>query len=187
MISSDANARGYVRSLSGIKVGWDGPIPPVADFVVQLGRIPRFAGATVVPWSVLGHCYFCNRLACRDYKNRIDVSIACLIHDFGEILTGDIPSPFKNPEIKPKELRFVELLWKTWFCPDGSTAFPWKEVKEVDQRALNIEGGTLVRGAWESPSKTDLDLLMSVLQIQSPTYGQLHRAVEQRLCRYGAF
>ncbi len=67
--------------------------PTIKDVAFGLSRIPRWGGATLVPWTVLQHSLAAHRLA-----KRSPVALAILWHDVDEMATGDIPKPFKTPE-----------------------------------------------------------------------------------------
>lgn len=71
----------------------------VEEIAVQLGRIPRWCGATKQFVSVLHHSLFCARVA-EERGHRLDGVISALCHDFHEAFTGDIPMPFVSNQIK---------------------------------------------------------------------------------------
>lgn len=67
---------------------------------VQLGRLNRYAGASVEPWSVADHCRLAARIAERVLtagmscdRRRWRIVAECLLHDVPEVATGDVPAP----------------------------------------------------------------------------------------------
>ncbi len=71
--------------------------PEPEEVALTLARIPRWAGATLVPWSVLQHSIAAFRLA--ESMGLDDTTqLAALWHDAEEMATGDIPKPFKTAE-----------------------------------------------------------------------------------------
>ena len=70
--------------------------PSIEDVAIGLARIPRWAGATVRPWSVLQHSLAASALAERPQGGR--GQLYALWHDCEEMATGDIPTPFKTPD-----------------------------------------------------------------------------------------
>jgi hypothetical protein len=64
------------------------------DISVALGRMPRFCGHTSVFLTVLHHSMICYKIAEYEGYDWVD-RCTCLIHDFHEAFTGDVPTPFK--------------------------------------------------------------------------------------------
>jgi len=140
-----------VSSWSGALVGWHTDPPPLLDVLVQLGRIPRFAGATTREFSVLQHSLHVWKLATMQNPG---VALAALLHDAAEILTGDIPTPFKPDDFGALEREWVEHAAGCWGITENWGAV-WPSVKQLDAQALRIEGKFLTaHGGWrttESP------------------------------------
>lgn len=137
-------------TLSGAMVGWEGPVPPLEDFLVPLGRLPRFAGHTRWPFTVLHHSLHVAWLA---LEFAADVAPLALVHDFAEILTGDVPTPFKPEAWKPLERAFVERVCIEWgWEPQAAGGLDWDQAWEgvhaLDAMALQSEGRSLTRGVW---------------------------------------
>lgn len=83
-------------------------VPSPLDIAVQLGRMPRFAGATRVwPWSVLHHTCACYRYAVTmDFMPQLLGMV--LLHDAEECATGDIPTTWKTNEIRELQSRLSD-------------------------------------------------------------------------------
>lgn len=161
--AADPNAvTRYIYTYSGRKVELDGEgAPSLLDIAVQLGRIPRFAGATEDFWTVLQHSlcaeqlgrYWCDQyegivssmepveVSGRPANMRAYIRLACLIHDAHEALIGDIPSPFKSADMHNVQETFDERLYESLGIPHPRNH---KEVTSVvtlvDQALLGAEG-----------------------------------------------
>lgn len=100
-----------MHTLSGrrFEIG-DGWAPTLKDIAFSLSRLPRWGGATLVPWTVLHHSLAMYRLALTMPTQKADTLLYCLMHDVDEMATGDIPKPFKTEEQS-------ELGWqlREWF------------------------------------------------------------------------
>jgi len=114
--------------------------PSIPDVAIGLSRIPRWAGSTVRPWSVLQHS-----LAARQLAGLLDEhsQLYALWHDSEEMATGDIPSPFKAPE--QRELGRTLRIWlfrQTLGLPYPSEGIQ-AVVKEIDDRLKIAEAHCL--------------------------------------------
>lgn len=166
---------GKVRTWGGTLTGWDGPIPPLEDFLVQLGRIPRFAGATEPEFTVLQHSYHAYLIALA--KNP-EVALQALLHDFGEILIGDIPSPMKVREYTVYEQRFVELAAKSFGLDLDWSEKVWAKIKMNDHLATGVEGRHLMTGNdWAEYKRDTLDKVLAIPHDRSSAGGELHNVV----------
>lgn len=81
-------------------------VPSPLDMAVQLGRLPRFAGATRHwPWTVLHHVMACVHFAKfvieqEALQQPAPRLLAVLLHEADECATGDIPTTFKTEDTK---------------------------------------------------------------------------------------
>lgn len=80
---------------SNREITLDRGTPSLLDIAVQLGRIPRWAGATRRFFPVLLHCFVVSDLLPDHLK------VYGLLHDATELWFGDIPGPAK-PKIVSK-------------------------------------------------------------------------------------
>lgn len=89
----------FFYTLNGNAVSSSGAVTNVTieEIAVQLGRIPRWCGATNRWLSVLHHSLFCARVA-EERGHRLDGILSALAHDFHEAFTGDIPMPFMTTQ-----------------------------------------------------------------------------------------
>lgn len=114
----------------------------VRDVAVGLSRIPRWAGATLVPWTVLQHSLAVYRRA--TYLGApIEARLYALWHDAEEMATGDIPAPFKTREQKVLQEQLLRWVYEKAlhrpFPPDSVCEF----VKALDDEARVVEVHTL--------------------------------------------
>jgi hypothetical protein len=90
-----------MRTLSGIKIDFEDPDPAdinVGDIVGQLGKIVRFGGATIHPYTVLEHSIYVARMLHRRHAD-IDLSLAGLFHDAPEAYIGDMNGLLKKIDL----------------------------------------------------------------------------------------
>ena len=132
---------GTVRTASGAAADWNTPAP-LEDYLLQLGRIPRFTGATVVPWTVLEHSYHTYLIAQSLYPEQ---ALQALLHDFAEILIGDIPTPTKVRAYSVYERRHVELAAASFGLDLDWGEKTWARVKRCDDHATAVEGYHMTR------------------------------------------
>lgn len=126
----------FIFSYSGQKIGLGLPPPSLEDIAVSLGRICRFTGHCRVFYPVLIHSFIVSDL-CRPEDRR-----AALLHDSAEIYTGDIPTPFKSPEMKFLERRLLSPILSTYLSPEellGWINGGHVRVKSADQSAFAAE------------------------------------------------
>lgn len=126
---------------SGRLVSLDRPdAPTLEDMGLGLSRQPRFTGQTRVWFSVLDHSFFVHDMAGTETP---EVQLAVLLHDAHESLTGDVPSGFKNEELRDLQKGFLDTLIAEAHFPGGYDAFTRPEVREAiaeyDARALVAE------------------------------------------------
>ena len=143
---------GFVVTASGAKAGWRDPAP-LEDYLLQLGRIARFGGATTLPWTVLQHSYHAYLIARVIYP---EVAVQTLLHDFAEILIGDILKPFKWDGYHAPEKMHVELAAKSFGLKLDWSKKAWRRIKRADDAATGVEGYHLTEGRW--PYSTDSQL-----------------------------
>lgn len=119
----------------------------VYDISNSLNQLKRFVGhyKDKEPLTVAQHTFLVMDIARIIYPKDDEVLYDCLLHDFGEAYTGDIPTPVKTvlgENIKPF-LKYVDevIYGKLWRCPTLPRVTP--EIKEktklCDLLALDIE------------------------------------------------
>lgn len=87
----------FMITHSGRRVDLPEPQPGqihIYDVAHHLSRIPRFAGATRMPWSVAAHSLHVCSLAMQR-GGTPEAALGALLHDAHEFLLSDIPSPIK--------------------------------------------------------------------------------------------
>lgn len=124
--------------------------PTVKDIAIGLSRIPRWAGATVRPWSVLQHSLAAGVLV--ENENDPILHLAALAHDMEEMATGDIPKPFKTTtqsELGKRIRAWMYLEVFTQPSPDERTE---EKVKAIDKQLRLAELLCLCHPrAWQDP------------------------------------
>lgn len=97
-----------------------------------LGRICRYAGRGGVFWCVLLHSFVVADCLPDNLK------LLGLVHDQGEAVTSDIPSPYKNRELRRLEVKIYNAMSK-----HQGIRLPTKhehnEIKGADRRSRNAE------------------------------------------------
>lgn len=99
-----------MMTVSGQHLTLDSGAPTIEDMALGLSRIPRFGGQTLVPsWSVAHHSLVVERMA-RDFLEP-ELELYGLLHDGHEMMTEDIPTTFKTPDMRSLQRR---LDWRIY-------------------------------------------------------------------------
>lgn len=126
-----------MKLYSGRDVTLSEGAPAFSDIARALSRIPRFAGHTREYFTVLTHSFACYELGAPFAKLNL------LIHDVGESVINDIPTPFKHSMMTVREEnilgRFCEEHGIAW----GWSQLEWDEVNRVDKMVLHAEAFVL--------------------------------------------
>lgn len=123
-----APKRGYYYTYTG-RVAFPNGAPSIFDFAVQLSRICRYAGAGTRWWPVVLHTFVvCDLLP--DYLKGDG-----LVHDSPEVISNDIPKPFKTDAIETWEVSMLGDIYNSlgWVLP---TAEEHAIIKKADRDAL---------------------------------------------------
>jgi hypothetical protein len=124
--------------------------PTIRDIAIGLSRIPRWAGATIRPWSVLQHSLVVGALVVAEDKPVLH--LAALMHDMEEMATGDIPKPYKTKTQAELGKRLRDWLYSVVLVqpnPDPRTA---EIVHAIDSDVKFAELLTLCHPrAWADP------------------------------------
>jgi hypothetical protein len=152
----------FIISHYGHRLGPNYPAPTVEDIAVSLGRICRFAGHCKRWWSVLQHCFVVADLVEQPYKK------IALLHDSSEILISDIPTPFKNKELKKLEDSLLKTIFKAHLGTDSIPADVWNKIKIADSEAFAGEvwtiSGPALRALYPDRSPTAEKLVKKYLK-----------------------
>lgn len=151
----------YIETISGMRVSLPGVVPEqivLSDIRHALGRAPRFAGHTTVPYSVLQHSVSVARFLEANGCSS-EVILQGLMHDATEAYLCDIPTPFKrlltNYDVLEKEL------WNAIAEKYSIKNAMFEEVKRADQVMLHVEKNMFKpsSGYWPGePARTDMEL-----------------------------
>ena len=118
-------------------------VPSPTDMAVQLGRIPRFAGATGPWWSVLHHIRLCV-LLWRDSAHDLlplqskEVELLILLHEADECATGDVPTLWKSDSMRKDAAKLQARTFRAYLGRDPNER-ALEHVKIIDELALRIE------------------------------------------------
>ncbi len=119
-------------TFEGKDVSADAGAPSLRDLGVHLSREGRYVGAAQRFWPVSLHSLAVTDLLPRRLEHH------GLLHDAAEALTGDIPKPFKIPEMKALEVRLLRRIYES-LRVDFPTPDEEKQIKEADRRILVAE------------------------------------------------
>lgn len=122
--------------------------PPTVEAIARgLSTIPRWTARTILDrvglrWSVLQHSLVCGAVA--SVRGDPVLLAYALLHDCEEILTGDIPRPYKTSEQVElgRAVRREILAGLGLPMPGGQTE---EALKEIDDLVLEAERWTLLR------------------------------------------
>lgn len=132
-----------MHTLSGKRFDLGGEFTPsVRDVAVGLSRLPRWAGATLVPWSVLQHSVAVFIQAEKLNLNS-EQKLLALWHDAEEIATGDIPSPFKTEQQRELQHVLHRFIWEGALGVRYPLATDFEQVKILDNAAKAAEAHVL--------------------------------------------
>lgn len=156
---------------SGVLVNAQGGTPTLEDITHSLAQMPRFAGHTRAPWSVLDHSVFCGWIA--EPRRFPELQLAMLLHDAHECVTGDIPTDVKPPAIR-KLQNDLDVRIMDRYLPGGYALYQriLDQVHEIDRRALAAEalvlGPECVTDEWREKVfgvafADDAELLVKIL------------------------
>jgi len=146
-------------TFSGVRVAPDtATVPTPMDIAVAMARITRYGGAI---WSpLLAHSVLVAELTWRKLAAQgadFDFETFCwsLLHDAHEVVTGEIPRPWKTKDMKDHQHQLdarLSLLYNI-----NPVAVDFDLVKTCDERALIIEAvGLGLPGFKEAYSARDL-------------------------------
>lgn len=146
-------------TFSGIRVAPDAiAVPNPIDIAVAMARITRFGGAIWTP--LLAHTVLVGELCWRALAARgadfdFETFAWSLLHDAHEVVTGEIPRPWKSKDMKGHQHNLdarIGLLYHV-----NPVSVDYELVKKCDERSLLIEATVLnLPGFRESYEERDL-------------------------------
>lgn len=137
-----------MMTLSGNYLTLEGGAPSLEDLAHGLAQMPRYAGQTVIRgWSVADHLVVCADIAEMFTGWPEDLQLHAILHDAHEAMTGDIPVPFKTPDMKRLQEELDARIYDRFSLPKP-TAMQKNVVKVIDEEALLAEARVV------APAKT---------------------------------
>lgn len=187
---------GGIITRSGRIVSPDEGVPTIADMAYALANVPRFGGYCRQPWTVAQHsCVVAEIIAMRGWDE--SVQLAALLHDAHEALTGDVPTPFKTPDMKDLQDKLDERIMDEYF-PGGIAAYRElaAPIHDADRAALlaeayivgpeRVDSSTdVVRYFGDPPSLADSAAVRRILRRDKPAvwwmfeFGRLSMKLEE--------
>lgn len=134
---------GGILTRSGRVVSPEEGIPSLEDIGYALSSIQRFGGYTRRPWSVAHHSFVVAEIVAERWEDdatRPLAQLAGLMHDAAEALTGDIPTPFKTPDMRELQEVLDERIFSAYFPGGYGVYLGYADaVHEADRAALIAE------------------------------------------------
>lgn len=144
---------------SGIRVAPDtATVPSPMDVAVAMARVTRYGGAIWYP--LLAHSVLVAELTWRALAPKgpdfdFETFSWSLLHDAHEVVTGEIPRPWKTKDMKDHQHALDARLHVAYNV--NPVAVDYALVKRCDERALLVEAITLnLPGFREAYSERDL-------------------------------
>lgn len=159
-----------MHTLSGRRFALGGTfVPTIRDIGVGISRIPRWAGATVRPWSVLQHALAGWDLVKQEIPDDIRLRFHMLHHDDDEMATGDIPKPFKTEQQMELEEKLRRWFYEAQFKQVYPTETEMELIHYVDRRLLAAEAACLIHPAarddFDVPDSRAVDAVWNLIDI----------------------
>lgn len=111
--------------------------PDILSIAVALGRMPRWAGAGRVWFSVLHHLLLVARLM-RLHKHSDRMILLGMLHDAHEAVTGDVPAFWKPVSLKVWQ-RHLDTRIYDFLGIDPPTEDEEETIAEYDELSLRLE------------------------------------------------
>lgn len=131
----------------------------LVDIAWALSRVPRFAGHTESPMTVLEHTLEVVTLLPWEYSGQTDLARWALLHDAAEAYIGDVPKPIKDqiPAFTEVENKILDVIWRKYMPEGVNRAVVETLVHEADMKSLTRQcesrwapSGPVTRGRVEA-------------------------------------
>lgn len=145
----------YIMMHSGTLAGWtaETDTPTLNDLILGMSRMPRFAGQTRIPYTVLDHSLFACAMAQDEAPGVYALQLAVLMHDAHEAMTGDVPTPFKDDKLREIQ-RVLDRKISSLVCLNQCDCLFTDHdalIKMYDLRALRAEALVIAAPALMTP------------------------------------
>jgi hypothetical protein len=135
--------------LSGTPVSLTEGVPTIEDIALGLSRTFRFGGQTALPFTVLDHSLMMTRYLPhigKDHEITNTMHGLGFFHDWHECLTGDIPRPFKTPDMKTLQEELDSRFYNSIHLHPTRADFAM--LKVLDDNLITVEASCLNFGAF---------------------------------------
>ncbi len=117
-------------------IGGEAGTPTPIDIAVHSGRICRFGGAVWYP--LLPHLIFVGLMA-YERSGKVENLIWGFLHDAHEVVTCDVPRPFKCDCMRREQNAIDQRILNEWFSLEFESAIDYDLIKKCDIDACDIE------------------------------------------------
>jgi hypothetical protein len=132
-----------MMTVTGEYLTLDGGAPSLQALAHGLAQMPRYAGQTLFHWYVADHLVVCAKIAKNWMLGWPDrLQLHALLHDAHEAMTGDIPVPFKTPDMKELQKALDGRIYGRFGLP-SLTPMECVAVKAIDEEALLAEAAVV--------------------------------------------
>lgn len=153
---------------TGRQISQSGGAPSLEDIAWQLLHVCRYAGACKVNYTVGIHSMLVADFVVARWPG---LEFPALLHDGTEACVGDIPKPFKSPEMRQIEDILMERISEQ-FGFSKLTENDHKIIKAADIRALCAEADLIgppglvedgIKNGWYNHNSDDVEMLKEYL------------------------
>lgn len=128
-----------MMTVTGEYLTLDGGAPSLLALAQGLARMPRYAGQNNgIEWQVADHLVVCGRMAQTFIGWPDRLALHALLHDAHEAMTGDIPVPFKTPDMSRLQAELDTRIYAE-FGLTPPTKVERNLIKVIDEEALLAE------------------------------------------------
>lgn len=150
--------------------------PALHDLALGMGRMPRFAGQGRGWWTVLHHSFVCERLMPQAVPR---LRLLALLHDAHEAITGDVPTPWKPPELRRWQDELDARIFPRYGLTLPLTNAEAAHLRVVDRAALLAEGAEVGPPGFAREVGEPLDLVRRVVRQVRDQYPDAVDTIEE--------
>lgn len=130
--------------LNGSNVTQSSGMLTLDEMSVGLGRIPRFAGQTVLLWTVADHLNVAKRMARALFPGwGTELLLHIALHDAHEAVTGDVPTSHKTEDFRKMQDEVLDPRVYASLGLSGPSSMERHIIKVIDEEALLAEAAVV--------------------------------------------